>query len=72
LGISGEVYASNKQVKQDVIGTKGDVLFSKFGIEAGKDNLSLGINIMKPINQNLTNGNVIANYRWSLNFNYKL
>lgn len=72
LGISGEVYASNKQVKQDVIGTKGDVLFSKFGFEAGKDNLSLGINIMKPINQNLTNGNVIANYRWSLNFNYKL
>lgn len=72
VGIAGEVYASNKQVQQDVIGTKGDVLFSKIGLEVGKENLSAGINFMKPINQNLTNGNVIANYRWSININYKL
>jgi hypothetical protein len=71
-GISGEVYASNKQVKQDVIGTKGDILFSKFGLEIGKEKLSVGINIMKPIHQNLTDGNVKANYRWSINLNYKL
>jgi hypothetical protein len=27
---------------------------------------------MKPINQNLTGGNVKANYRWSVNLNYSL
>jgi hypothetical protein len=72
LGLAGEVYASNKQVKQDVIGTKGDILFSKFGLEVGKDKFSLGINAMLPINQNLTGGNVKANYRFGINLNYTL
>ena len=72
VGIAGEVYASNKQVQQDVIGTKGDILFSKFGLEVGKNKLSLGINAMLPINQNLTGGNVKANYRFGINFNYSL
>ena len=72
VGIAGEVYASNKQVQQDVIGTKGDILFSKFGLEIGKNKFSLGLNAMLPINQNLTGGNVKANYRFGLNFNYTL
>ncbi len=72
LGLAGEVYASNKQVKQDVIGTKGDILFSKFGLEVGKDKFSLGINAMLPINQNLIGGNVKANYRFGINLNYSL
>ena len=72
LGLAGEVYASNKQVKQDVIGTKGDILFSKFGLEVGKDKFSLGINAMLPINQNLIGGNVKANYRFGINLNYTL
>ena len=71
-GIAGEVYASNKQVQQDVIGTKGDILFSKLGIEIGRDKFSLGINTMLPIKQNLTGGNVKANYRWAINLNYQL
>jgi hypothetical protein len=71
-GIAGEIYESNKQVKQDVIGTKGDIFFGKFGIEAGKDKFSIGLNAMLPINQNLTDGNVKANYRWSINLNYSL
>jgi len=72
VGISGEIYASNRQVKQEVLGTKGDILFSKVGFEIGRDKLSLGFNLMNPIHQNLTDGNVRANYRWSLNFNYRL
>lgn len=72
LGIAGEVYESNKQVKQDVIGTKGDILFSKFGLEVGRNKFSLGLNFMKPINQNLTEGNVKSNYRLSFNLNYSL
>jgi len=71
-GIAGEVYDSNKQVKQEVIGTKGDILFSKFGLEVGRNKFSLGLNFMKPINQNLTQGNVKSNYRLSVNLNYSL
>jgi len=72
LGLAGEVYASNRQFKQDVLGTKGDVLFSKIGLEIGRNKFSLGINAMLPVVQHLTDGNVEANYRWSLNFNYQL
>lgn len=72
LGFAGEVYASNKQVKQEVIGTKGSILFSKFGLELGRNKLSFGVNAMLPINQNLTGGNVKANYRLSFNLNYSL
>jgi hypothetical protein len=72
IGFAGEVYASNKQVQQDVIGTKGAILFSKFGLEIGEKKLSLGLNAMLPINQNLTGGNVKANYRLGINFNYSL
>lgn len=71
-GIAGEVYSSNKQYNQDVLGTKGDILFGKIGFEIGKDKFSFGTNLMKPINQNLTGGNVKANYRWSVNLNYSL
>jgi hypothetical protein len=72
LGIAGEVYQTNKQHGLDVPNTAGDVLFSKFGIEAGKDKFSIGINAMLPINQHLSNGNMEANYRWSVNLNYTL
>ena len=50
----------------------GDIFLGKIGFEVGKDKLSLGANVMLPIAQNLTGGNVEANYRWSLNFNYSL
>jgi len=49
--------------------------FSKssiFGFEMGKKKFSFGANIMLPINQNLTGGNVVANHRWSVNLNYSL
>jgi hypothetical protein len=72
LGIAGEVYQTNKQYEQNLPNTAGEVLFSKFGIEGGKDKFSFGINAMLPINQNLSNGNMEANYRWSVNLNYTL
>ena len=72
LGIAGEVYNSNQQFKQKVADTKGDVVFGKFGFELGKDKFSLGANLMLPIHQNLTGGNVDANYRFSVNLNYQL
>lgn len=72
LGFAGEVYENNYQHNQKVRNTSGDVLFSRFGFEIGKDKFSFGANAMLPIHQNLTGGNVEANYRWSLNLNYSL
>ncbi|MDA6068552.1 transporter [Flavobacterium sp. AC] len=71
-GLAGEVYQTNKQYGLDLPNTAGDILFSKFGIEAGKDKFSVGLNVMLPINQNLSSGNMEANYRWSVNLNYTL
>jgi hypothetical protein len=72
LGFAGEVYQSNYQHKQKLKDTSGDIIFGKLGFEIGKDKLSFGANAMLPINQNLSNGKIEANYRWSLNLNYSL
>lgn len=72
LGFAGEVYESNYQHQQKVRNTAGDILFGKIGFEIGKDRFSLGASSMLPIQQNLTGGNVEANYRWSIHFNYSL
>lgn len=72
LGFAGEVYESNYQHNQKLRNTNGDIFFGKVGFEVGKERLSFGANAMLPINQNLTGGNVEANYRWSVNFNYSL
>ncbi len=72
LGLAGEVYAANKQHAEKLPDTSGDVLFTKFGIEVGKGNFSLGINAMVPINQHLSNSKIEANHRWSVNLNYTL
>ena len=72
LGFAGEVYENNKQHKQIVRNTAGDILFGKFGFEIGKNKFSFGANMMLPINQNLTGGRVKADYRWSINLNYSL
>lgn len=72
LGFAGEVYEDNYQLGQKVRNTAGDIFMGKLGFEIGKDKFSLGANVMLPIQQNLTGGNVEANYRWSLNLNYSL
>ena len=72
FGFAGEVYESNYQYGQELIDTAGDIILGKLGIEIGKDRLSVGANYSLPINQNLTGGNVDAQYRWSVNLNYSL
>lgn len=72
LGFAGEVYASNYQYGQELKDTAGDIIFGKLGFEVGRNKFSFGASAMLPINQNLTGGNVVANYRWSMNLNYSL
>lgn len=71
-GVSGEIYAANRQYGQTLPDTAGDILFGKLGIEAGKDRFSVGVNVLLPIAQDLTGGRVEARYRWSVNLNYVL
>lgn len=72
IGLAGEVFESNTQYSEKVRKTSGDILFSKVGFELGRDKLSVGANVMLPINQNLAAGRVEAKYRWSINLNYSL
>ncbi len=72
IGLAGETYQANKEYGQDVPLTKGDVFFSKVGVELGYRKFSTGINAMLPINQNLTGGRVEANYRLGVHLNYSL
>lgn len=72
IGVAGEVYETNYQHGQMLRNTSGDIFFGKLGFEIGKDQFSFGANAMLPIHQNLTNGRVEANYRWSVNLNYSL
>jgi Na+-driven multidrug efflux pump len=60
------------QIGHIITGMVDNIFLGKLGIEVGKKNLSFGANYMIPIQQNLTGGNVEANYRWSLNLNYML
>lgn len=72
LGIAGEVFESNREYKENVNNTSGDVLFGKLGVEMGYSKFSVGLTAMLPINQNLTGGKVEAQSRWSVNLNYSL
>lgn len=72
IGVAGEVFESNRQFKQLVPDSSGDIVFGKVGFEAGRKNVSIGVNALLPINQNLSNGKVESNYRWSVNLNYSL
>jgi hypothetical protein len=72
IGFAGEVYEENYQFDQKLNNTAGDIFLGKIGFEMAKNKFSVGANVMLPINQNLNGGNLEANYRWSLNFNYSL
>lgn len=72
IGVAGETYQANKDFKEDIPNTKGDIIFGKLGVEFGYKKISAGINAMLPINQNLTGGKVEANYRFAFNVNYIL
>jgi len=72
LGIAGEVFQSNEDYREKVPFTKGDILFSKAGVEVGYKKWAAGVTAMLPIHQNLTGGRVEAKYRLALNLNYVL
>lgn len=72
LGVNGETYASNKQFGETLKDTKGHILFAKIGSEFGYQKWNFGATAMLPLNQNLTGGNVKADYRWSIHLNYSL
>ncbi len=72
LGLAGEIFGDNRQHGIKLPDTSGNILFGKMGVEVGKNKFSLGINAMLPISQNLSGGNIEANYRWSVNLNYTL
>jgi len=72
LGFAGEIYENNSQYNQKVRNTSGAILLGKLGFEIGKEKLSFGANLLLPITQNITEGNVEAKYRFSLNLNYSL
>jgi hypothetical protein len=72
VGLAGEVSAANYQYEQRVDKTAGNILFGKFGFEAGEKRLSMGVNLLLPINQDLTGGRVDAKYRLGVNLNYSL
>lgn len=72
LGLAGETYESNYQHGIQLKETSGNALFGKIGFEVGRNSFSFGANAMLPIKQNLTGGNVEANYRLSINLNYSL
>jgi len=72
LGVAGEQYESNSQYRQEVADSAGHIVFSKFGIEAGRNNFSLGLNFMLPLQQDLSNAKVESKYRWAVNLNYTL
>lgn len=67
-----DTFKTNKQFGKNLPDTSGDILFSKFGIEAGKGDFFIWINAMLPINRHLSNSKIEANYRGSVNLNYTL
>lgn len=71
-GIAGETFEGNTQYEQPVPDSSGKVLFGKFGVEAGRKKWSVGFNLLSPIDQKLSAGNVEAGTRWSVNLNYSL
>lgn len=72
LGLAGEVNQGNRQYRQPVPNTAGQVLFARGGLETGWRDWSLGLNAMLPLSQDLSGGNVEARQRWSVNLNYSL
>lgn len=72
MGIAGEVYDANKDFGEKIPLTSGNILLGKMGAELGYKKISLGLNLMLPISQNLTGGRVKANHRFAVSLNYSL
>ncbi|MEE4001277.1 transporter [Tenacibaculum sp. FZY0031] len=70
VGISGEVFASNKTIGLKVKDTEGYALFSNLGAEYNAKKLTIGVLAMYPIQQNLAQGTIEVKYRSAIYLNY--
>jgi len=72
IGVSGEVYETNKDYSEKVPLTSGSIMFTKLAVEVAYNKWSIGLNTQLPIQQKLIGGRVEAKYRIGLNVNYSL
>ncbi|MDO6517193.1 transporter [Zobellia uliginosa] len=72
VGVSEEIYASNRELGIEVAHTKGDVFLGKLSIEASYNRYSLGLTGMLPISQNLNDDKVELRNRVSVYMNINL
>lgn len=70
IGLAGELYGTNKSYGLDVANTKGDVLFTRLGLESNLGKFSAGINLMLPLSQNLNGGKVEVKSRIGIHLNF--
>lgn len=52
--------------------TKGDILFTRLGIESNLGKFSAGVNLMLPLSQKLNAGNVEAKSRVGVHLNFTI
>lgn len=72
LGIQNEMYSFNKEYKEKVPKTKGDVQLLKFGLEGAYRQFSFGAEYFQPLASNLNAGEVVLKHRMGLFLNYVL
>lgn len=69
-GLQGEVYARNRQYKENIPKTAGSALYGKLGFEASYKKFSLGTELMLPTYTNLAGGDIEAKSRFSFFINF--
>ncbi len=72
VGFSGETYKANRDYGYEVKNSAGDIFFGKLAFDVAYKNWSVSMNFFSPINQNLMNGNLVAENRFSIQLNYAL
>ena len=72
LGISGEVFGENESYGLAVQDTKGNILFSRIGVESTYGKISGGLNLILPLSQDLNGGAVEAKMRLGIHLNFVL
>ncbi|MCF4101424.1 transporter [Gillisia sp. M10.2A] len=72
IGIAGEIFGENESYGLGVQDTKGNVLFSRLGLESNFGKFSAGVNVMLPLVQDLNSGNVEVKSRLGIHFNFNI
>lgn len=71
-GVAQEIFGKNRSFGQPVQHTRGSAVFGKLGAEFSYGKWNIGASYIKPLAQNLNNGQVVAKNRLSLSLNYLL